>query len=162
MKKKLIVSIIAYLSLCGAAAFAGVAIADHMATPSPVAAQPQPEQGALVADENQAPITMPLTTTGNAVLVSTPVGTMTWTVSNTVGTVQTFMITAPSPPQLAISCSDANNCTVNAADRDQAIALLERIANRSVTMDVVYYGHDNNCQPQHEIIAAKPDIVAER
>ena len=37
-----------------------------------------------------------------------------------------------------------------------------RIANRSVTMDVVYYGHDNNCHPQHEIIAAKPDMVAER
>ena len=72
--------------------------------------------------------------------------------------------TAP-PPQLAITCTD-DDCNVNAQDLEQARFLLERIANRSVNINIEA-AHDANCHPIHEreLIArqdAKPDMVASR
>ena len=174
---KTILAIAAFLALCGSGIAGAIDFAGYMAA-MPIVHQP--EQGALVADENQAPITMPLTT-GNATLVSTQVqsagdngvgiiystgaiassSTLVYTTTTNGNLIAVQSVSVPMP-ELSISCADDTNCTINAADKDKAIALLERIANRSVTMDVVYYGHDNNCHPQHEIIAAKPDLMAER
>lgn len=105
----------------------------------------------------------PGTVTGSSI-TSTTSGFVTLSgTSSTIGNVVTLSsgtsvisLAIPPTPQLAINCSD-DTCTVNVRNIEQAKALLERIANRSVTMDVVY---DQNCHPQHEIIAAKPDLVA--
>jgi hypothetical protein len=68
-------------------------------------------------------------------------------------------VASPPKPQLRISC-DADSCSarVRHASMDDAKAMLERIANRSVPIEVVA---DQRCQVQRETIPAREPLVAE-
>ena len=125
---------------------------------------PQPQPAIMLPDEAANGVVTNIATAipaGTSSLSITSTGTWVMSTSNEMLTV----ISAVPQPQLAISCDD-DACTVNARDMGQAKALLERIAARSVTMNIDV-AHDANCHPvhEHDVIArqdTKPDIVASR
>lgn len=143
---------------------------------------PQPRAYVTMANEPEGTSTSTLASGGGSTITSgtwtvtaaLPSGTnaisssgmiLTSNATYTVASENLIYINAAPPPQLAISCDD-DTCTVNARDMDQAKALLERIAARSVTMNIDV-AHDANCHPvhEHDVIArqdTKPDIVASR
>ena len=145
---------------------------------------PQPRAYVTMANEPEGTSTSTLASGGSGstsgtitsgtwtVTAALPTGTnvinssgMILTSTSTLSAEALIYIRAAPAPQLAISCDD-DTCTVNARDMDQAKALLERIAARSVTMNIDV-AHDANCHPvhEHDVIArqdTKPDIVASR
>lgn len=141
---------------------------------------PQPRAYVTMANEPEGTSTSTLASGGGSTITSgtwtvtaaLPTGTnvidssgMILTSTSTLSAEALIYIRAAPAPQLAISCDD-DTCTVNARDMDQAKALLERIAARSVTMNIDV-AHDANCHPvhEHDVIArqdTKPDIVASR
>jgi hypothetical protein len=112
--------------------------------------------------ENRAPAVQPAPTpvatftTGRSV-TSAP-GTITVTamfVSNATG----LVAISPRPgPQLSISC-DEESCSARGwnGSIDDAKAMLERIANRSVRIEVSV---DQRCQAQRETIPVREPLVA--
>jgi hypothetical protein len=117
-----------------------------------------------VASGTSQTLSVGVTTFASTVILANP-DTGTYAVTN--GTTVAYISVPSQPqPQLAISCDD-DACTVNARDMIQAKALLQRIADQSVTLNIDV-AHDANCHPVHdrEVIAArhdtKPNLVASR
>lgn len=101
-----------------------------------------------------ASATLPRTPTTNpvphVVFLSTPNGLV---------VVSPPVVSPRSKPQLRISCDeDACRASVRHASMDEAKAMLERIANRSVRLEVVV---SQRCQVQRETIPAREPLVAE-
>jgi hypothetical protein len=104
-----------------------------------------------VARPSGAPATTPATDpVPHVVLVSTPNGLV---------VVSQPGVSPRSKPQLRISC-DEDSCSarVRHASMDEAKAMLERIANRSVRLEVVV---NQRCQVQRETIPTREPLVAE-
>jgi hypothetical protein len=91
------------------------------------------------------------------VYVSTPNGLVIVSQSGASPRVTPVASVRPTP-QLQISC-DEDSCSarVRHASMDEAKAMLERIANRSVRIEVAV---DQRCQVQRETIPAREPLVA--
>lgn len=97
---------------------------------------------------------------GNFAGTSSMNGTV-WTVTSSSNAIaiSSGTITARAP-ELWMSC-DADACVARGLDAERAKAMLERIANRSMRVEVVV--HDAACNAQREMIEPRPrqDLVAE-
>ena len=76
-------------------------------------------------------------------------------VASSNGTINTSL----RPIKLSIVCDD-DGCAARGltGSMEDATAMLEKIANRSVRVEVMV---DQNCHPQHQTIEPKPDLVAD-
>jgi hypothetical protein len=81
--------------------------------------------------------------------------------ANNITTIGTTISVAPPRPVMSVSCAD-DACVVHGlGSMDDAKGLLEKIANRSMRVEVAV--HDAACNVQRETIQPKPkeDLVAE-